>query len=302
MAQGAKRGTLLAEERVKPRSIYAEEAIQLALESRWQEALAVNQALIERHGPDEDTYNRIGKALTELGRLDEALEAYKSALQLNPLNLIAQKNVRKLSAMVESKETLAGAKQAINVDVFAEEPGKTALTVLKPPAQTVTVKVAPGDAVELRRNGTQLIAETARGVVLGEVEPKLSRRLIPFLDSGNRYSAAVARVDEQEIEVIIREVFQSPENVGKSSFPLARGARRDEFRPYTKSSILSTRGIDEEGADGEEDEPDTGDGAEPAEDLEEMGMSTFQADGEGAEAEADNDDDSDEDARPEDEY
>ena len=137
----------MAEERVKPRSIFVEEAIQLALESRWQEALAVNQALIERHGPDEDTYNRIGKALTELGRLDEALEAYRSALQLNPLNLIAQKNVRKLSAIVESKETLAGAKQAINVDVFAEEPGKTALTVLKPPAQTVTVKVAPGDTV-----------------------------------------------------------------------------------------------------------------------------------------------------------
>jgi tetratricopeptide (TPR) repeat protein len=301
VAQGAKRGTWLAEERVKPRSIFVEEAIQLALESRWQEALAVNQALIERHGPDEDTYNRIGKALTELGRLDEALEAYKAALQLNPLNLIAQKNVRKLSAMVESKETLTGAKQAINVDVFAEEPGKTALTVLKPPAQTVTVKVAPGDAVELRRDGAQLIAETARGVVLGEVEPKLSRRLIPFIDSGNRYSAAVARVDDQEIEVIIREVFQSQANVGKSSFPLTR-ARRDEFRPYTKSSILSTRGIDEEGADGEEDEAFTGDGAEPGEDLEEMGMSTFQAEGEGAEAEADGDDDSDEDARPEDEY
>jgi len=292
----------LAEERVKPRSIYVEEAIQLALESRWQEALAVNQALIERHGPDEDTHNRIGKALTELGRLDDALEAYKAALHMNPLNLIAQKNVRKLSAMVESKETLAGAKQAINIDVFAEEPGKTALTVLKPPAQTVTVKVAPGDIVELRRNGRQLIAETGRGVVLGDVEPKLSRRLVPFIDSGNRYSAAVARVDDQEIEVIIREVFQSPENVGKSSFPLSRSARRDEFRPYTKNSLLSSRGIDEESDDGEEDEALAGDAAEPGEDLEEMGMSTFQAEGEGAEAEADGDDDSDEDARPEDEY
>lgn len=292
----------MAEERVKPRSIYVEEAIQLALESRWQEALAVNQALIERHGPDEDTHNRIGKALTELGRLDQALEAYKAALHMNPLNLIAQKNVRKLSAMVESKETLAGAKQAINIDVFAEEPGKTALTVLKPPAQTVTVKVAPGDVVELRRNGKQLIAETSRGVVLGEVEPKLSRRVVPFIDSGNRYSAAVARVDDQEIEVIIREVFQSPENVGKSSFPLTRSARRDEFRPYTKNSLLSSRGIDEESDDGEEDEALAGNGAEPGEDLEEMGMSTFQAEGEGAEAEADGDDDSDEDARPEDEY
>ena len=79
----------MAEERVKPRSLYVEEAIQAALESRWSEALAINQALLERHGVDEDTHNRLGKALTELGRLDEALEAYSSSLQINPMNLIA---------------------------------------------------------------------------------------------------------------------------------------------------------------------------------------------------------------------
>src|SRR5207302_3929799 len=110
----APRGFVVAEERVKPRSMFVEEAIQQALESRWSDALAVNQALMERHGPDEDTYNRIGKALTELRRLPEAMEAYSAALRLNPLNLIAQKNVRKLSAMVEAKEHVAGAKHAID--------------------------------------------------------------------------------------------------------------------------------------------------------------------------------------------
>ena len=49
----------MSEERVKPRSLFVDEAIALALESRWAEALAVNQALVERHGPDEDTLNRI---------------------------------------------------------------------------------------------------------------------------------------------------------------------------------------------------------------------------------------------------
>ena len=290
----------MAEERVKPRSIYAEEAIQAALESRWQDALAVNQALIERHGADEDTHNRIGKALTELGRLDDALAAYRSALELNPLNLIAQKNVRKLSAMLESKETVAGAAQTIDVDAFTEEPGKSALTVLTPPAQAVSVKVSPGEVVELRRNGTQLTAETARGVALGEVEAKLARRLVPFMDSGNRYAAAVARVADQVIEIIIREVFQSPANVGKRSFALAKSGRRDEFRPYAKDSLLAARGADEEPLAGEDDETYTADGNEPSEDLEEMGMSTFQAEPEETAAEAESDDD--EEGRPEDEY
>ncbi len=287
----------LAEERVKPRSIYVDEAIQAALESRWQEALAVNQALAERHGTDEETNNRMGKALTELGRLQEALEAYKATLQLNPLNLIAQKNMRKLSTMLESKETLTGAAQAIDVDVFTEEPGKSGSTVLSPPAEALTVKVAPGDAVEIRRQDGQLTAATARGVVLGEVEPKLARRLLPLMESGNRYSAAVARVEEDQIEIMIREVFQAPENVGKASFPLTKTARRDEFRPYAKDSLLAARGIDEDQEAGEDDEPYTPDTASDGEDLEEMGMSTFQA-----EAGEESAGDDDEGGRPEDEY
>src|SRR5437588_4029554 len=73
-------------ERVKPRAVFVEEAIQLALDSRWQEALTVNRQLVERHGPDEDTYNRLGKALSELGEHQEALDAYQHALEINPLN------------------------------------------------------------------------------------------------------------------------------------------------------------------------------------------------------------------------
>ena len=290
----------MAEERVKPRSMFVEEAVQQALESRWTDALATNHALVERYGADEDTHNRMGKALTELGRLPEALEAYSAALKLNPLNLIAQKNLRKLAALVESQETVAAAEQPIDVEAFTEEPGKSALTVLTPPAGKVAVKVAPGDLVELEPDGAQLRAHTARGVPLGEVESKISRRLLPLMASGNRYSAAVARVDNSEIEIVIRETFQAPENAHVTSFQLSRSSRRDEFRPYAKESLLSAREIDEESM-GDDDEEYTEPSAEPNEDLAEMGMSTFQAESEDS-ASAENDNDSDEDTRPEDEY
>jgi tetratricopeptide (TPR) repeat protein len=279
--------------------MYAEEAIQQALESRWSDALATNQALIERHGPDEDTYNRIGKALTELGRIDEALAAYSSALKLNSLNLIAQKNVRKLSALLESKQTVSAAAQTIDVELFTEEPGKSTLTVLTPPRLGISVAVAPGDAVELFVDGSQLEAKTVRGVTLGEVAPKLARRLIPLMASGNRYSAAVARVDDQEIEIIVREVYQAPENARTTSFPLSKSGRRDEFRPYAKDSLLASREIDSESMSGDDDDAYAKAPAEPDEDLEEMGMSTFAAEADEAAPEAGADD---EDARPEDEY
>jgi len=292
---------MVSEERVKPRGMFVDEAVQLALESRWAEALAVNQALVERYGSDEDTLNRIGKALTELGQREEALEAYSSSLQLNPLNLIAQKNVRKLTAMLESKGTVTGSAAAIDVELFTEEPGKSALSVLSAPSRSATVAIAPGDVVELYREGMTLRAQTSRGVSLGEVDTKIARRLIPLMETGNRYSAAVARVDDQNVEIILREVYQAAENARKSSFPLAKGGRREEFRPYAKDSLLAAREID--AAPLGDDQEDSF-GEEPADeaedDLGELGMSTFQSDAEDSSADLDTEDDDD--SRPEDEY
>ncbi len=283
-------------ERVKPRAMYVEEAIQFALESRWNEALAVNRALLERHGEEEETFNRLGKALTELGQPEEALDAYQQSLRINPLNIIAQKNVRKLSALLQAPTRPEGMAAAIDVDLFTEEPGKSGITVLVPPVGGVDVAVAPGDVVELHVDHGQLRARTIRGIDLGDVDTKLARRLVPLMITGNRYAAAVARVDDRKIEVMIRETYQAPENARKSSFPIARGARREEFRPYAKESLLASRGIDDEAADEEEILPGSDDSAE---ELDGMQTVEVEADESGG---FEMEDDADEDIRPEDEY
>jgi tetratricopeptide (TPR) repeat protein len=283
-------------ERVKPRAMYVEEAIQLALESRWSEALAVNRALLERHGEEEETFNRLGKALSELGQAEEALDAYQQSLRINPLNIIAQKNVRKLSALLQAPIRPEGMAAAIDVDLFTEEPGKSGITVLVPPAGGVDVVVTPGDVVELHVDRGQLRARTVRGIDLGDVDTKLARRLVPLMISGNRYSAAVARVDDRKIEVMIRETYQAPENARKTSFPIARGARREEFRPYAKESLLASRGIDDEAAEEEENLPG---GDDTTEELD--GMQPVEAEA-GESGGFEMEDDADEDVRPEDEY
>jgi tetratricopeptide (TPR) repeat protein len=244
-------------EHVKPRGLYVEEAIAAALESRWSDAIAINEALAERHGADEETYNRLGKAKSEVGHLQEALESYQSSLGLNSLNLIAQKQVRRITALLEASARPAAAAGVIDVDLFTEEPGKSGRTVLTPPpgGGAVGAAVAPGDTVELITSGTQLLAETSRGVALGAVEPKLSGRLRPLIETGNRYSAAVSRVEDDRIELIVREILQAPENSRKSSFPISRSARRDDFRPYAKESLLSERGVDDEGFGDVDDDP-----------------------------------------------
>ena len=287
-------------ERVKPRTLYVEEAIQAALESRWQDALAINRALVERHGGVEETFNRIGKALTELGEHQAALDAYSQALQINSQNVIAQKNVRKLRVLLESREKIAGAKGAIDVDLFAEEPGKSALTVLNPPKSGVVIVVAPGEVVELHLQDGGLQAQTTAGVVLGDVDSKIARRLVPLISTGNRYTAVVARVEESQIEIIIREAFQSTENARKSSFPVSR-QRREEFRPYAKESLLAQRGVGE-GAPADGDDEEVAEAGEPGEEAEPLAPDEEFEEPAPLEEVEKEDDDVDEDVRPEDQY
>jgi Tetratricopeptide repeat len=251
-------------ERIKPRAQYVDEAIELALASRWAEAVQVNRGIVDRFGPDEDTLNRLGKAYTELGQLNEAIEAYQSTLKMNPVNPIALKNLSKLQAL-RGGQPVPTSKAKVDVDAFIEETGKTSLTALHVHADgDPCSKVAGGDPVKLIVAGDTMNVETARGVSLGHLEHALGRRLIKFLEGGNRYSGAVATCEGGAVKIIVRETYQDPKFFGRPSFPIKRG--RDEFRPYAKESLLTRN------ADVEEAEED---GEEPAEELD--GMHTVES-------------------------
>jgi hypothetical protein len=251
-------------ERIKPRAQYVDEAIELALANRWVEAVQVNRGIMDRFGPDEDTLNRLGKAYTELGQLTEATDAYKGTLKMNPVNPIAVKNLSKLQAL-RGGQPVPTSKAKVDVDAFIEETGKTSLTALHVHAEgDPCSKVAGGDPVKLIVAGDTMNVETSRGIYLGHLEHALGRRLIKFLEGGNRYSGAVATCDGGAVKIIVRETYQDPKFFGRPSFPIKRG--RDEFRPYAKESLLTRN------ADVEETEED---GEEPAEELD--GMHTVES-------------------------
>src|SRR5438132_13545635 len=107
-------------ERIEPRAQYVDEAIGLALATRWVEAVQVNRGIMDRFGPDEDTLNRLGKAYTELGQLTEATEAYKGTLKMNPVNPIAVKNLGKLQTM-RGGQPVPTSKAKVDVAAFIEE-------------------------------------------------------------------------------------------------------------------------------------------------------------------------------------
>ncbi len=232
-----------AEEKAKLRRQRTKEAIALAMQNRWEEAVAANRTIIEIFSTDVDAYNRLGKALTELGEYAEAREAYARALEIDPGNSIAKKNLSRLSHL---KEAPPSPKDGHKVDprTFIEETGRTSLTNIYHLApREVLARVAAGDQVYLKINGQSLQVVDASGEYIGEIEPKLALRLIKLMNGGNRYAAAIASLGEHEGKVIIREVYQHPSQRGLPSFP---SKAADGFRPYIKESLLKYELEDEE--------------------------------------------------------
>jgi len=215
----------------------ADQAIGNATRGDWEAAVRANRELLEL-GPDTDAYNRLGKALTELGRLEEARDQYEKSLRLNPFNTVAKKNRSKLEVLIQHKADIKSGATRVDLNLFVEEMGKTVITQLEAVEDPdVCEKVVAGDIAELTVAGDTITVATLRGIHLGQLEPKLARRLIKFMQGGNRYQAGVTGCENGQIRVIVRETYQDPKFAGKPSFPM-RQKREVAFRPYARESLL----------------------------------------------------------------
>src|SRR6202171_4208624 len=241
-----------ATEHLKPRSQYTDDAVQLAIAGKWDDAVKLNKFIVESFGGDEETQNRLGKALSELGKLKDAKAAYELALKINPMNSIAKKNAARLNTLLHQKEGLKVGGTKVDLNLFVEEMGKTVITAVEGSSPDICSKVAAGDIAELKIDGDGIVAETPRGVRLATLEAKMARRLIKFMRGGNKYQGGVTACDGSTVKLIVRETYQDPKFAGKPSFAIRR-KREVEFRPYTKESLLS-RDIEVFAGEDEEEE------------------------------------------------
>jgi tetratricopeptide (TPR) repeat protein len=246
------------EERARVRRLKAEQAVSLAMASNWAEAAELNRQIIETSPKDVEAHNRLGKALIELGKFDEAREAYNHTLRLDPTNTIAQKNLQRLDKLAEESVPTDLQTGPVDPSLFIAETGRSTITSLVelPPADTLA-KMNAGDVLTLDVQDKTVTVLNAAGEALGKLEPKIRQRLIRLIGMGNQYSAIVTAVDEAALRVIIRETYRDPSMGNRPSFPTTG----DAFRGYVRDSLLRYD-IDEE-----EDEDDV-EGGEPEADHE----------------------------------
>jgi tetratricopeptide (TPR) repeat protein len=252
---------------------FAQQAIALAMQSHWQEAADANLHIVRMAPDDAEAYNRLGKAYTELGKISDARDAYEKALVADPANLIAQRNLDRLSRISDDEAAEITRKAGFKLDpsFFMEETGKTGIAMLQSPAGADSLAtLMAGDRLDLQAQDRQLLVTTSDGTHLGPVEAKLATRLTRLMKAGNEYQAGVVGVDGDHVRIIMRETVQAPKNAGKISFP-PRTASEALPRPYLKEGRARRGSDDDEEDDGDVETAD-GELEEEEEDASEFGF------------------------------
>ncbi len=203
-----------------------QQAVALAVQGRWEEAVAANRAIVERFPDEVAACNRLGRALIELGQFAEAGEAYQRALEIDPSNPIATKNVERLKTWASAGQLAPQKARRLGKEFFASTGGKTGVVGLtNVSALDLIGEIGAGGVVALQRRGQRVYVEDDEGHLLGELDPKHGARLAKLMQGGNEYSATVLTTSEGDPQVLVREDFQHPSQAGQASFPPAQADR-----------------------------------------------------------------------------
>ncbi|OLC55482.1 MAG: hypothetical protein AUH85_09205 [Chloroflexi bacterium 13_1_40CM_4_68_4] len=232
-----------------------DQSIQAALESDWNRAIELNKTIVDAAPDDVDARSRLGRALLELGRVDEARVAYEEVLRIEPNNLVANRSLQRIKALGEVNKRPVQTKTRTAMRNFIEDMGKTGIVrMINTPSPAILARYSPGSDVQLQQSGELIAVHGPDKELLGFLEPKVGRRLMQFIRGGNQYVAALVSTDPTNAKIAIRETFQDPSMAGKVPFP---GSHRPaETRAYIRGTFFREGGglEEEEYAEEAEDE------------------------------------------------
>jgi tetratricopeptide (TPR) repeat protein len=236
----------------------ADQAVAAALESDWTRASDLNAKILEAAPGDIEARNRLGRALLEQGKLEEAKASFAEVLKGEPYNSIAIRGSQRIVQMLEHHTKPNVTTSRTQPRLFIEDMGKTGILRLINPAPThVLAKYSPGAECDLREQEGLLAVHARDGDLIGFLEPKVGRRLIDLIRTGNQYVAAMVSNDPANARVAIREVFSSAENASRISFPGHHRSAETKERAYVRGTFFRDGGdeIEEDAEEAEEETP-----------------------------------------------
>lgn len=246
---------VISTDRNRFKRYWEQQAIQCAAHQRWAEAEKINRSIVKLCPKDVDAHNRLGKSLWEMGLLKEAKEVYHRALELDPENAIAGRNLNRLKS---SFCAVSGAVSDddlpyVPADIFIAESGKTTIVKVLPlPGRKSNELPLPGDPLRLQQHGSIVRVLTRSGQPLGQLGAALSQRLGYLIETGNSYAAAVVGIQSSEVFVVIKETYQHPSMAGQHSFPSQSRAQSGRLAFVRHSAVALDRDVTDELGDPED--------------------------------------------------
>ena len=228
-----------------------QKAIDLALSCQWEEAVNLNLQLLESDPKNIQYLNRLAKAQFELGKYSECKKIYNQVLEIDPYNAIAQKNLKKISAIKKDSQLKNGSNAtAISASLFYEEPGITTLvTLVKVAEPQKLVALSPGSILNLNVKKKGISVTDDFGVYIGALPDDSAYHLMRLIDGGNKYQIIVKSVKSNGVIILVREIFRSKKFRNQPSF-------LQDAKMVTYSSDNITLLNDENNTDSEEGGPE----------------------------------------------
>lgn len=195
-------------------------ATTAALSSNWEEAIKINQKILNLSHGDIEALNRLARAQMCLGQILNAQKTYKKVLSLDPYNIIAGKNFEKLSMSNNNNHSVKQKNIADNlVNLFISEPGRTKVINLLNLAQpSILAGISYGEELVINSKSHSITLHTTDGIYLGALPDDLAHRLISFISGGNKYGAYVKAVSPKTLTIFIKEISRSEKFINQPSF------------------------------------------------------------------------------------
>lgn len=188
----------------------AQKAVSAALSGRWEEAIELNKILLKEDAKDTEALNRLARAYAELGNFKKAKEHSKKVLEIDPLNSIAQRCLKKWSQL---KSGASKGTSSAPPSTFLEEPGKTKIVKLLHLGDQGTIaSLDSGDEINLDTHKRRVSVSTNAGDYIGRLTDDLSAKIRELVKHGNEYRVYIKSVETEEqscVTVFIREVKRS---------------------------------------------------------------------------------------------
>ncbi len=196
-------------------------AVDAALSCQWEAALELNKKLLKLETASTVCLNRMAKAYFELGKYSNAKKCYQDTLKLDPYNIIAQKNLKKVSAFKkdDGENRTNGVVMTISPSLFLEEPGTTrSFNLVKVAEPQRLLVLSPGAMVHLVTKNRGVSVTDLNNQYLGALPDDIAHHILRLVKGGNKFQAYVRAIKPNGVTILIKEIFRSKKHKNQASF------------------------------------------------------------------------------------